>query len=134
MGFNQRSRLYGATRGRKTTQLICDVSIHAPTIRSDQTIKQRAQSMWVSIHAPPIRSDSPVHMYPATGKSFNPRSAYTERRKQTWTTARYRLFQSTLRLYGATKKVLAACKIVKVSIHAPPIRSDMGTTTPPHMR
>ena len=78
----------------------------------------------ISIHAPRVGSDfftvgikiSPIY--------FNPRSPCGERHQVKADLAAGKLFQSTLPVWGATRKALSGSQGISISIHAPRVGSD----------
>ena len=81
----------------------------------------------ISIHAPLTGSDH-RRLFPAGRKiDFNPRSPYGERRVSWAFLPRWRGFQSTLPLRGATRAIFRSMDQQMISIHAPLTGSDCSS-------
>ena len=145
--FNPRSPC--GERRAAVVAYICSVqiSIHAPRVGSDSgdlvmpsplvtfqstlpvwgaTHIRPANQRWqlISIHAPRVGSDGFGINASATSLYFNPRSPCGERQALTATRAPSISFQSTLPVWGATRRCTATSTVLCISIHAPRVGSD----------
>ena len=81
------------------------ISIHAPRVGSDQeAARQAVESEWISIHAPRVGSDVVDKVAASRHFHFNPRSPCGERRSDGIGSIFKFSFQSTLPVWGATRK------------------------------
>ena len=124
--FQSTPRLYGATNIRGRRPLDKSVSIHAPPIRSDRQ-RQDQDAAQGSFNPRPAYTER----RPTASKSqmlnvgFNPRPAYTERPDTSRSMDTDRCFNPRP-AYTERRSRLSTCSLLLcVSIHAPPIRSDV---------
>ena len=146
LSFQSTLPVWGATIRRCDELFIVIISIHAPRVGSDLFLRRALEAYCISIHAPRVGSDkslrrrqgncgdfnprSPCGERPMSKSSrtflqyFNPRSPCGERpRKQGQRQGAHR-FQSTLPVWGATRKQTGQRRELQISIHAPRVGSD----------
>ena len=80
------------------------ISIHAPRVGSDQRERDSTLFLAISIHAPRVGSDSGFCWFSHLRGYFNPRSPCGERRRRLPLLSGSRTFQSTLPVWGATRR------------------------------
>ena len=100
------------------------ISIHAPHAGSDQGWAPGRCWHDISIHAPHAGSDEAVESEWEAGHNFNPRSPCGERPGPSLPQERWRKFQSTLPMRGATSTKYLIERQRYISIHAPHAGSD----------
>ena len=101
------------------------ISIHAPRVGSD------AKGRLIEIESADFNPRSPCgerlkrrERREGRHGDFNPRSPCGGRRNESFYAASYRRFQSTLPVWGATRRYAANCNHSGISIHAPRVGSD----------
>ena len=78
----------------------------------------------ISIHAPRVGSDRNGLACGLSDRNFNPRSPCGERPSFFSSSILFRIFQSTLPVWGATAKRGRLAGFLRISIHAPRVGSD----------
>ena len=102
------------------------ISIHAPRGGSDRGNGSEIVDVLISIHAPRGGSDLRCKTHNANVGDFNPRSPWGERPGLDYRDLTVELFQSTLPVGGATRKLSPLSGVILISIHAPRGGSDHG--------
>ena len=125
--FQSTLPLWGATVLARIRFAASNISIHAPPVGSDNTVRLLRSEIGISIHAPPVGSDRralPGHLRrsisihaPPVGSDARAADYFKKPSK----------FQSTLPLWGATVLPEIRGFFNTISIHAPPVGSD-GTS------
>ena len=123
------------------------ISIHAPRVGSDEILRRSrcgtrdfnprspcgerlellenlAFGILISIHAPRVGSDSGLQSDRLHRPDFNPRSPCGERQWIPFNYAKTAKFQSTLPVWGATRRLSPSWHFQLISIHAPRVGSD----------
>ena len=123
--FQSTLPLWGATMDGDIRERLAAISIHAPPVGSDKGAATMLEEVLISIHAPPVGSDMPIHPLAPPFCYFNPRSPCGERQIAVQGAIDSASFQSTLPLWGATQTSKQALPQLRISIHAPPVGSDV---------
>ena len=101
--FQSTLPVWGATLYHGHHGALPQISIHAPRVGSDKVLPEFVQALRrISIHAPRVGSDTPESSQVPV----------------------YKLFQSTLPVWGATNSFSGNSGALKISIHAPRVGSD----------
>ena len=122
--FQSTLPVWGATRRLAALREHRGISIHAPRVGSDFRLVHAAVVPDISIHAPRVGSDYLDYAETIHPADFNPRSPCGERLIQFRLFRQPPRFQSTLPVWGATKKARDLINAQMISIHAPRVGSD----------
>ena len=145
--FQSTLPVWGATRRRGDAHGRGEISIHAPRVGSDSITRTRPRRLerfqstlpvWgatifkchdcgrstISIHAPRVGSDDLLATWVSGVCNFNPRSPCGERLVIVGQTNITVQFQSTLPVWGATRRQAPRRLCYAISIHAPRVGSD----------
>ena len=102
--FQSTLPVWGATRADALLAQHLAISIHAPRVGSDFGALEHEQRREISIHAPRVGSDHAGAAPPPWHRNFNPRSPCGERPVAAIWIRRSGVFQSTLPVWGATRR------------------------------
>ena len=115
----------GSDAGEQNIFLACRISIHAPRVGSDvHDTCGFCGDYSISIHAPRVGSDKTGSKIFPDVTDFNPRSPCGERPRMKRNGNRWKIFQSTLPVWGATEYGEDESEYILISIHAPRVGSD----------